>query len=137
MPQSRGANGDIVVNVHQPRIVSLTIWHPIHPCMLPPELGAAGPKPPRWHAFYIIIFFNYNFNYAENDGAVGPFISVVRCHAFMLEGEKSIAVTARKPKLEQHWVSYEGRKLDDAALVEARRRKRRGWLEQWCMRTHR
>ena len=107
MPQSRNAQGVVIQNVNQPHSVShyLASGSP----MLPAELEAAGFKPPRWHA--------------DNENAVNPFASVALCHAFMLNAEKPIAVAARKLKLKQHWVDYDGRKVDDSSLTKKQRKE--------------
>ena len=77
--------------------------------MLPAELEAAGFKPPRWQT--------------DNENVVGPFVSVALWHTFMLNAEKPIAVAARKLKLKQHWVDYDGRKVDDSSLTKTQKKK--------------
>ena len=112
MPQSRDVNGDIVLNVNQPHSVSHYLASTSS--LLPAELEAAGFKPPRWHA--------------ENENAVTPFISVAQCHASMLTHEKPIALAARKLKLKQHWIDYEGRKHDETTLTKTQKKKMVGAL---------
>ena len=112
MPQSRDVNGDIVQNVNQPHSVSHYLASTSS--LLPAELEAAGFKPPRWHA--------------ENENAVTPFVSVAQCHASMLTHEKPIALAARKLKLKQHWIDYDGRKHDETTLTKTQKKKMVGAL---------